>query len=394
MGAGSVLRHMNQLRLVASVSTGADVGKTATLHQLFDTNNANTGESGFLATSTGANFADVGTSAGTPPATAETLYAQNGFTYEVSFESGCSEDSDCTANGISIRGGVDRTLSDSGAVCHPSGVCVCSSASYYGPGCTGDGRGQPKRSTIMSNSGDVADMEFDCSGLSASQYILSGSVLVATPNKIAFGGASGLASGDEISINDQRRNVIHVASNNDVFVDEAFVVDSISSGTKIFDAAPVYKLKHSTVTCGSTDQPKLATTNPAASTFSFDKDDAANHKLLSVVSGTVRDRSHINVGDRVLAKTSTTDNQVRTVDRLEIVNTQITKLSIGEKITNCAGAVSATDFAGIAVYKVSKGTTEALECSRRGLCNEDSGTCECFNGYTSYNCNTQNALAM
>jgi len=33
------------------------------------------------------------------------------------------------------------------------------------------------------------------------------------------------------------------------------------------------------------------------------------------------------------------------------------------------------------------------QCSQRGLCNTDSGLCECFHGYTSDNCGTINALA-
>jgi hypothetical protein len=39
------------------------------------------------------------------------------------------------------------------------------------------------------------------------------------------------------------------------------------------------------------------------------------------------------------------------------------------------------------------GSTEEVECSRRGLCDQESGQCACFPGYTSNNCGTQNALA-
>jgi len=52
------------------------------------------------------------------------------------------------------------------------------------------------------------------------------------------------------------------------------------------------------------------------------------------------------------------------------------------------------------VYKFHPSTTNADggyryvgECSERGICNTETGACECFNGYTNDNCNTINALA-
>jgi hypothetical protein len=49
------------------------------------------------------------------------------------------------------------------------------------------------------------------------------------------------------------------------------------------------------------------------------------------------------------------------------------------------------------VYKFFPPTTPynyAAECSNRGLCNKETGICECFNGHTNDNCDTQNALAV
>lgn len=369
---GSILRFDDEFRMVTTFASGTDI--TVATQFSF----ATTAVSGALPSVTAG-------------ATAELVYAQNGFTYEVTFESGCVTDADCQANGISIRGGVDRSLSDGSAICHPSGTCVCSNpVNYFGPGCTGDGRGSPARSIVMANSGDVADLQFDCSGLSAAQFVASGTVAKASPNKVTFGSGPGLAAGDEIELNGERRNVIH-ASGNDVIVDEAFTAGSIASGSNIADSAPVYKLRHSTVTCGATDQPVVDTTQQGGSNFDFAN--SAPKTLTVGDSGNIRDRNHINIGDRVLLKTSDTDNQIRTVDGFTGTGHAITAISVGEMITDCAGTASA-DLTDKAVYRVTKGTTESIECSRRGLCNQDSGVCECFNGYTSYNCDTQNALAM
>lgn len=49
------------------------------------------------------------------------------------------------------------------------------------------------------------------------------------------------------------------------------------------------------------------------------------------------------------------------------------------------------------VYKFIPGKSKynyAAQCSNRGLCNTESGICECFHGYTNDNCDTQNALAL
>lgn len=38
--------------------------------------------------------------------------------------------------------------------------------------------------------------------------------------------------------------------------------------------------------------------------------------------------------------------------------------------------------------------TYVSECSNRGICNQDAGLCECFNGYTDDDCSSQNSLAV
>jgi len=45
-------------------------------------------------------------------------------------------------------------------------------------------------------------------------------------------------------------------------------------------------------------------------------------------------------------------------------------------------------------YNDGAGTTEASECSGRGLCDDSSGECQCFKGYTGVDCSIQNALAV
>merc|ERR1719387_3436112 len=44
------------------------------------------------------------------------------------------------------------------------------------------------------------------------------------------------------------------------------------------------------------------------------------------------------------------------------------------------------------VSEVAKGTSELLECSGRGICDDSTGICECFEGYTDEECSKQTVL--
>ena len=46
----------------------------------------------------------------------------------------------------------------------------------------------------------------------------------------------------------------------------------------------------------------------------------------------------------------------------------------------------------VVVWADDTGTTEDVECSRRGLCDHESGICDCFAGYTGEACQVQNAV--
>merc|ERR1711871_1332895 len=57
-------------------------------------------------------------------------------------------------------------------------------------------------------------------------------------------------------------------------------------------------------------------------------------------------------------------------------------------------AASGTIYKAHLAYNDGAGTTEASECSGRGLCDDSSGECQCFKGYTGVDCSIQNALAV
>ena len=61
------------------------------------------------------------------------------------------------------------------------------------------------------------------------------------------------------------------------------------------------------------------------------------------------------------------------------------KSDMGDMPMMVPSTASLTGGTGIIVSEVVKGSKENLECGGLGLCNEEDGVCECFDGYSSTN---------
>jgi hypothetical protein len=57
-----------------------------------------------------------------------------------------------------------------------------------------------------------------------------------------------------------------------------------------------------------------------------------------------------------------------------------------------ATANSANKYIKSETYEITRGTTEVTECSGRGLCDGETGACECHKGYTGEACHVQTVL--
>jgi len=125
------------------------------------------------------------------------------------------------------------------------------------------------------------------------------------------------------------------------------------------------------------------------------------------------DPQEIEIGDRIRVDTEASGNVLtpgtfitHTVDRIyyETENTAaplqigaIAKFTLNEIVSVELGETGNTtkvdNSANRAIYNDQRGTTENKECSGRGLCDETSGLCQCFKGYTDDDCSRQNALS-
>merc|ERR1711991_63146 len=164
-------------------------------------------------------------------------------------------------------------------------------------------------------------------------------------------------------------------------------------GTYVFPTGSWVYLLHrdggAGITCTASDITPLTSTSLAKTIFTSVHSHAEG--VISYKAGTtakrnvtintgsadsaVQDEDELHVGDRVRLQ-STSDASVfetRTVDE------------IFYNSANDAGA-------NVHIYVDNRGTTEELTCSRRGLCDESTGTCECFSGYTDDDCSRQDSL--
>jgi len=381
---------------------------------------------------------------------------QNGFRYDITFEWGCRTHWDCRNNGIDEEDSDQKTGSNNGkegdnigATCHPGGSCQCSNDfTHGGNGCTKDRRATHANARL-SVSGNLNNLICDSTGLVPSDVLgKTATVTRAEPSTVTFSSAPSapaLAVGDQIGIEGQVRTVVSI-SNAVIKVDRPFEEDSFSTNANIFDAGtPVNRLEPSSnengkysaiIQCFATDMPALQVSGTdcddgteksmgcgvaQVKDYSGDKYNTsiANRIVLfqgdDSLVGNMFDVREVEIGDRIRIYTSTYGSatpvwETRTVDSIiladgakqrdgETDNTLVNEdggeigLPVVKGFTVSEEFTSNTDFTG-RIFVDNSGTTEAASCSNRGLCDESTGECQCFNGYTDVDCSKQNALAL
>merc|ERR1711871_767859 len=371
--------------------------------------------------------------------------------YRIKFESGCLTDDHCNHNGINSYD------SDTDATCSLGGSCTCSLPSgtdhYHGFGCTRKGKGNDFHGTPRainharpykrSNSGDIPLMTCDKDELFSGKILNAyGEVSKASTTKISFKNDAGTATavdpaadisvGNELYIDGQVRTVVEINSPNKwVKVDLPFTIYAKSDDDFVVPSGSTVYLIHRLGGVGSmcslTDMPKITSTELAntlatgslktmsSGSGTVDGDQTLSHQTNPHTEITIRtmDSQEIEIGDRIRVDTEASGNVLtpgtfitHTVDRIyyETQNTAaplqigaIAKFTLNEIVSVELGETGNTtkvdNSADRAIYNDQRGTTENEECSGRGLCDETSGLCQCFKGYTDDDCSRQNALS-
>lgn len=360
-----------------------------------------------------------------------TMYVQNGMAYDITFESGCRSHEDCRYNGVDENDSdgppTDRLIEgvgSNGAYCHMGGSCMCSfnaneEATFFGPGCTKTGRGTHKNAKVTV-SGDIYNLKCDptvrvnngvTDGLTPS-YVHLQTVTVSriSPQTVDCTNSGSPAKpanvnvGDHIRIENQVRTVTAVA-NDKIEVDTPFDEVDTSDIENIFPAltpfnvikeiggvrstCTVSDLRRLTDTITSCDsEPSQTTQTAACGKYSViaGSADQTRRGIETTTSGFVMDEREVEIGDRIRVVTSAGNWQTRTVDSVTYSSGEVNGFVVSEPY-EAAG----TD---LELYNDGAGTTEAKTCSGRGLCDDSSGECQCFKGYSGVDCSRQNALAV
>jgi len=301
-------------------------------------------------------------------------------------------------------------------------------------------------------SGDVADLVCDSSSLRPVYRVSrAGYVSRDEPDRIYFvdvtQGSSqpaykeltatsrlhpeAVSAGDVVYIGEQRCEVIEADDKgmanfamkfadfyqaNSIVCKDALKPNDHSTNDALYTHEPLeVELGQETVSCGSTDTPHLRFARRAVDTgddancvngegcadvFSYNgelrmvthaaqTDSSQPDSNTQQQKNTLLDLSDLSVGDRVLIDTLGHTHEIRTVDSINIATHTVEGSNNYFTVSQPFSAAHKNKD----IFLYWKGSTGSATCSGRGICDEGTGDCQCFRGYTGQACQVQNALA-
>jgi hypothetical protein len=270
--------------------------------------------------------------------------------------------------------------------------------------------------------------------------------------------ANGVKVGDKIRIEGQVRTVTFVSpmcernlagdakdslctaltTDHYLMVEEDFVEDEFSTYTNIFEeytaiervesdssqgndvgadlascvVTDIRQLSATTETCTDADGPTCGEGKVDAGDMLLSDGSTADNRRVTMSSAlglsnaALMDSREVEIGDRIrFTKTAGASGtaevwETRTVDSVTysvaLDTTGSTTYTLFDGMVHQFTVTEAFSAAHSksAVYNDGSGTMESKVCSGRGLCDESTGECACFAGYTDVDCSVQNALAI
>jgi hypothetical protein len=237
-------------------------------------------------------------------------------------------------------------------------------------------------------------LTFTLPGFADAGAATSSSSAVAANSHVVFGSdvSAIFPVGTKVTVLENSGTAYTIGGSNPGVGDEFYVVELNAGGTEV---------GLSTSQGGAL----AAATNGAATTFKISATTAnlpwagvtsacvGDTITISSRTGTLKDSKAIAVGDRVKALVTDSSQathqlyETRTVDKVWGSNLDVTMFSVKDPFVNTR------TLQDVVMWVDESGSTEDVECSRRGLCDGETGTCQCFAGYTGGNCNSINSLS-
>ena len=348
---------------------------------------------------------------------------------------------------------------ESGATCHPGGICKCSDPTiYHGNGCTISGHSSHANTNqYRPIPGNLPLLHCDTRNLFSGQTLdATVQVYRGSPSTLHFDATPtfprSIQEGDHLSVEGQIRQILTIKDVDGIVGNGALVItvdypfldtSEYTTHSHIIPAmtsvqrvggperdddnkgrhgniarclvADIRPLSDETTFCeDNAERPHCGRATVSGSgpwlnrivTFGGRLTDPNDHdsdsNLNERVPGILSSVHEVDIGDRL--RIITTGNSVngvapiwetRTIDSITYEHTPMGIIPSEKVITGVTvsfGYSAPHDMKP--VFVDTTGTTESTVCSGRGLCNENTGVCQCFRGYSWSDCSSQEVLQM